>query len=162
MPAGVLAADGAPLRIADVAVPPEREVELDVVLDQVSEGVMVSGTISCTWVGECARCLRDVDGESVAEVRELFETSPTDGESYELGHELVDLEPMVRDAVLLELPIEAVRCPFPDPCPHAPAQLGDASGDADGAEAETPSSAAGGLADPRWAALDELQFDDED
>ncbi len=157
VPAAGLAGDGPELRVADVSVSPGARVAVEVVLDQVSEGVMVTGTVTCTWSGPCARCLHRVEGDAVAEVGELFETVPEEGESYPLGEEVLDLTPMVRDAVLLELPIAAVRCPFPEPCEHLPDELRQPPDDED--EAEDPTSAQTG--DPRWAALDELVFDDD-
>ena len=38
-------------------------------------------------------------------VDELFETHPLEGETYKLDDDVIDLEPMVRDASLLELPL---------------------------------------------------------
>lgn len=155
-----------PLRVADVSVDPGAELGVEVVLDRVSEGVMVVGTVTCTWSGDCARCMRPVEGQATSEVGELFETTPQEGESYLLDHEYVDLVPMLRDAVLLELPIGAVACPYPDPCPYAPPELtagddltlDDADTDLDDGNVRRD----GGdprLADPRWAALDGLVFD---
>lgn len=159
----VAAADvgqGEPLRVADVSLDPDTDIAVEVVLDLVSEGVMVTGSVGSPWVGECARCLRQVRGRSDAEVTELFELRPTEGESYLLDHEVVDLGPMVRDAVLLELPIEVIRCADPAECEAAQAELGELSEsvtigepDADGEDRA--------VADPRWAALDELRFDDD-
>jgi uncharacterized protein len=156
---------GISLRVADVSVDPGTAVGVDVVLDQVTEGVMVVGTVTCTWSGDCARCVRPVDGVATAEVGELFETAPQEGESYLLDTEYVDLVPMVRDAVLLELPIGAVACPNPDPCPHAPPELASDADDPDGPDDDSGEGAGTqreGLADERWAALDALVFDDEE
>jgi len=74
-------------------------------------------------------------------VDELFEATPVDGETYPIrGHE-IDLEQLIRDAVLLELPL-APHCERPcDPTP-----TGD-DADLD----DLP-------ADPRWAVLSELEI----
>ena len=60
---------------------------------------------SAPWTGECRRCLGDAHGIARAEVREIFEARPTEGETYPLTGDHIDLEPLVRDAVLLSLPL---------------------------------------------------------
>jgi uncharacterized protein len=140
--------------LGDVRVGTEESVQIDIELDVVTEGVMVSGAVVSHWRGPCARCLTMVSGSSVAEVQELFETQPVEGESYLLGEELLDLAPMVRDAMLLELP-SVVRCREGEPCLDA-----DLEGYIDGDEAADDESGPPRLADPRWSALDELRFDE--
>ena len=88
-----------------------REIDYSTFLDQVREGVVATGVISTTWNGDCSRCLRPVEGMATTEVEELFEEHPREGESYPLHQEFIDLEPMVRDAILLELPVGVVRSP---------------------------------------------------
>ena len=122
---------GEELKVADVRVSESSDVVIDVALDPVSEGVMVTGSVTSTWSGACARCLEVVEETATAEVGELFETRPREGESYLLDEEFADLAPMVRDAVLLELPIGAVSCPHPDPCPHLPVELQAAEDEGD-------------------------------
>ena len=146
---------GEELKVADVRVSESSDVVIDVALDPVSEGVMVTGSVTSTWSGACARCLEAVEQTATADVGEVFETRPREGESYPLDEEFADLAPMVRDAVLLELPIGAVGCPHPDPCPHLPVELQVAED-----EGDEPTEDA--LADPRWAALDQLVFDSDD
>ena len=118
-------------------------------------GVTVNGKVSVNWNAECSRCLRPVDGYVVAEVEELFEETPSDGESYQLNDEFIDLEPMIRDAVLLELPVGVIRCSGLEEClAAAPAYT---VSDTDfGEDKESRESK-----DPRWAALDDLTFDEE-
>lgn len=149
--------------ISTAAVPAGAEVELDLVLEALSTGLTVTGNVRAPWVGECRRCLGEVTGVAETHVQEVFERHPTEGETYPLADDHVDLEPMVRDAVLLSLPL-APLCsqdclgPAPDEFP--------ATVEADGPEAPAAGSDAadeppsGG--DPRWAALDALRFDDED
>ncbi len=48
-----------PMGIEVIAVPPVRTIDLDLRLEAVAEGVLVSGTAAATAVGECARCLVD-------------------------------------------------------------------------------------------------------
>ena len=145
----------APLHIGDVLVPSDHLVVIDLVLDKVSEGVAVSGKVGVNWAADCARCLRQIDGEATAEVEELFEQDPREGESYLLGDEFLDLAAMVREAILLELPVGVVRCVDSQECSDAAPSYGAGKNDPSG---ETPESEMG---DPRWAALDELVFDEE-
>jgi uncharacterized metal-binding protein YceD (DUF177 family) len=62
---------------------------------------------------------------------------------------------MIRDAVLLELPVGVIRCAAPEEClAAAPAyQTSDNNSDEDQDRKESK--------DPRWAALDDLTFEDE-
>jgi uncharacterized protein len=130
-------------------VPDDAVVAVDVTLESVPNGVMAYGTVTAPWVGACRRCLRDATGEATTRVRELFERRPTEGETYRLAGEEVDLEPLVRESVLLELPL-APLCADDcrGLCPQCGADLNE--GECDCPAVET---------DPRWAALDELRFD---
>src|SRR5438093_1572777 len=138
------------LAITNSRVPDDKDVRLDVVLESVHEGILASGTVSARWDGECRRCLRTVSGELRASFRELFEAEPTEGESYPLRHEQVDLEPLAREVVLLELP-QAPLCRDDclGLCPHCGADLN-----------EGPCDCVPEDRDPRWAALDVLRTDD--
>lgn len=101
-----------PLGFAGViAVPAGGPVELDLLLESVVEGVLVSGTAAAALVGECARCLDPISDEVEVEVTELFaypdsttEETTDDDEVSHLVDDLLDLEPTVRDAIVLALP----------------------------------------------------------
>jgi uncharacterized protein len=86
------------------------------------------------------------------DLSEVFEARPTPGETYPIQGDDIDLEPVVRDAVLLHLPLAPLcgddcRGPAPDAFPAVPADVAGAeSGDAP-------------VRDPRWAALDVLRDD---
>ena len=146
--------------IADVRIAKDSVVAAELVLSQVREGVLVSGTLSVPWVGECSRCLFPVDGLAEAFVQELFELNPKEGESYLLGEEIADLTPMARDSLLLELPIAAVPCPFEEPCENYPQELIDSGIALKFLEKERAET--GSVSDPRWAALGNLIFDDDE
>jgi|TARA_B110000914_G_scaffold38593_1_gene31931 uncharacterized protein len=146
--------------IADVRIAKDSVVAAELVLSQVREGVLVSGTLSVPWVGECSRCLFPVDGLAEAFVQELFELNPKEGESYLLGEEIADLTPMARDSLLLELPIAAVPCPFQEPCENYPQELIDSGIALKFLEKERAET--GSVSDPRWAALGNLIFDDDE
>lgn len=156
------------LAISTAAVPEGSEVGVDLELESISNGIVAHGTITVPWEGACRRCLEPVSGSAAIEVREIFERHPTEGETYPLADEVVDLEPMVRDAALLALPLaplcaEGCLGPSPESFPTGPlaeAERGGspASGSAlDGAGGGGEDGGVGG--DPRWAALAELRFE---
>ena len=79
------------------------------------EGVLVSGTAAAALTGECARCLDSISDEVEVELRELFaypdsatDTSTDEDEVSRVVDERIDLEPVVRDAMLLSLPSSPV------------------------------------------------------
>jgi uncharacterized metal-binding protein YceD (DUF177 family) len=86
------------------------------------------------------------------EIREVYETKPTDGETWPLVHDHVDLGPLLHDVALLALPLaplcaEGCLGPDPDRFPARAAVEGDADADDDARPK-----------DPRWAALDDLEL----
>ncbi|HEX2212646.1 MAG TPA: DUF177 domain-containing protein [Mycobacterium sp.] len=85
--------------------------ELDLRLESVSEGVLVTGTVSAPTAGECARCLTPVTGDVEIDLTELFAfpDSATDEttEADEVGRvvdDTVNLEQPIIDAVGMALP----------------------------------------------------------
>ena len=112
-------------------------------LERIPDGIVVRADVEATWHGECSYCLRDLVETVHLHADELFEMVPIEGETYPIqGHE-IDLEQLVRDTVLLELPL-APHCD--EPC-HAEADPA--------ASAAEPTDAP---SDPRWAALSELEI----
>jgi uncharacterized protein len=141
------------LRVADSRIPESAVVTADVDLDSVDGGIEVSGLVEAPWVGECRRCLKEVGGTLECEVREVYRRRPPgeppgqDEETYPLAGEMLDLRPLVRDALLLELPMAPLcREDCAGLCPTCGADL---------SEGPCGCSPAGG--DPRWAALDVLR-----
>jgi uncharacterized protein len=136
------------LRSVDTSVDPDLDIEVFAGLEAISEGLVADGRISAPWRSECRRCLREVEGRVEVEFRELFEARPRDGETYLLGHEEVDLEPLIREAVLLALPLTPLcRAECEGICPTCGADLN-----------EGPCGCPPGGRDPRWAALDDLHL----
>jgi len=134
----------ADLRVGVAEVPPGEDLDVEATLEWVTDGLLASGTISVPWHAECQRCLGPADGRIDFEFRELFERTPRDGESYRLGHDSIDLEPLVREAVMLELPLVplcAANCAGLCPTCGADLNLGACG-------CVTASI------DPRWAALE--------
>ena len=82
-----------------------KPVAIDLMLERVPEGIVVRGNIVATWNSACSRCIEPVGGEISVHVDELFETHPLEGETYKLDEDVIDLEPLVRDALVLELPL---------------------------------------------------------
>ena len=131
--------------------------DLDLRLESVSEGVLVTGTVTAPTTGECARCLTPVTGTVDVDITELFaypgsETEATTEED-EVGRvvtdrdgESVDLEQTVVDAVGLVLPFSPLcREDCPGLCPECGVALATAGADHHH-----------DLIDPRWAKLSKL------
>ncbi|HTX96092.1 MAG TPA: DUF177 domain-containing protein [Mycobacterium sp.] len=99
--------------------------ELDLQIQSVSEGALVTGTVSAPTVGECARCLTPVEGRVQVRLTELFaypdSTTEATTEEDEVGRivdDTIDLEQSVIDAVGLDLPFSPVCTPdCPGLCP---------------------------------------------
>jgi uncharacterized protein len=121
------------LRVELAGVPAGAEVDVDVRLEAVHEGVLVTGTASAPVVGECARCLEPVTSEVEANFQELYryEPSPEEDDDEEdillLDGDLLDLEPVLRDAVVLALPLSPLCSDdCAGLCPECGVRLADA------------------------------------
>ena len=120
---------------------------LDLRLEAVMEGVLVSGTARGSLRGECVRCLDPLHQEISCELQELFAypgaRHPDDEDDLpRMDGDLLDLEPVVRDAVVLALPFQPVCRPdCPGLCPQCGTRLADDPGH------EHPTI------DSRWSAL---------
>jgi uncharacterized protein len=132
-----------------VGVPEGSDIELDLRLESVVEGVLVTGTARVHVEGECVRCLDPVSAEQEVRVQELYyypDQNIDDGEAERLEGDFIDLEPLLRDAVVLGLPFRPVcRDDCQGLCPECGARLEDDPGH--GHE----------QGDPRWAALQALR-----
>jgi uncharacterized protein len=117
-------------------VPAGAELELEVQLEGVAEGVLVTATVTVPLAGECARCLEPFTSATKVHFQELFaveedesDSDQSDGEeSYRLdGSGLLDLEPALRDAVVLELPLSPLcEDGCQGLCPECGVRLADA------------------------------------
>ncbi len=127
----------------------DRPIVVEVTLERVSDGIVVRGTVSAGWEAACSRCLVPVGGELALQVGELYERQPLEGETYLLADDdVLDLEPMIRDALLLELPaVPLCRSECAGLCPTC------------GVDRNlTGCSCADHEPDPRWAALRSLEL----
>lgn len=132
------------------AVPEGDHVEGDVMLESVAGGISVAGTVRASWVGECRRCLVPASGALSVKVLEHYTEGGDGSDTYPLVRDEVDLEPMLHDAILLELPLAPLcsdNCR--GLCPVCGANRNEESC---GCEEDRT--------DPRWAALGALRLAD--
>lgn len=132
------------------SVPEEEPVVMDLLLEGVVEGVYVTGPVEGPLRLSCARCLRPIEQRFRVEVAELFAREPDEeADEYALEDAELDLEPMVRDAVVLAMPFSPLCRP-------------DCLGLCErcGGDRNLGECSCGPRVDPRWAALDELDLDD--
>jgi uncharacterized protein len=133
-----------------IGVPQGAPLDVDLRLESVTEGVLLSGTATGPLTGDCGRCLEPVSDELVVDFRELFaypdsttdETTEQD-EVHRLDGDYLDAEPVVRDAIVLGLPFTPLCRPdCAGLCPTCGQRLD-----------ELPDDHAHETLDPRWAAL---------
>jgi len=160
------------LHVGEVVVVDGR-VDVDLEAEARGPDVVVSGGVRAKWLGPCRRCLGDVGGYLDLRVQEVLsagsgvpgrrdvgpdESAGTRGESgdaYPLGGDEADLEPVIRDAVLLALPLSPLcveDCAGPDPDRFPTARAAGSAEEAGGDKLPV---------DPRWAALDVLHAPEE-
>lgn len=136
----------------------------EVTVESIERGVSVRGGVRFGWAGECRRCLEVTGGELDVDIDEIFQVdAPEDSELLPLVGDQIDLVPLVREAVVLSLPLAPLcreDCPGPDPDRY-PAMTEEGLADAEATDrAEDGGAADGPPRDPRWAVLDQLQLDD--
>ena len=132
-----------------ISIPEGTEIELKLRLEAVMEGVLVSGIASGVAVGECIRCLDEVRLPLEVSLAELFsypENRVAEDEEEDIRlveEDLINLEPVLRDAVVLALPFQPLcRDDCPGLCIECGARLAD-----------DPEHGHDDPIDPRWAAL---------
>jgi uncharacterized protein len=162
------------LRLELARVPVGADLQLDVRFEAVTEGVLVTGSATAPLEGECARCLGPLASSVTASFTELYlyqpdkhdrhakhdkhdkherfdeDTEADDEETFHLDGDLLDLEPVLRDAVVLALPMSPLcREDCPGLCIECGVPLAEAGPDHGHQDAS----------DPRWAGL--KQYDDQ-
>ena len=156
------------LRLELIEVPAGADVALEVRFEAVSEGVLATGTAIAPLAGECARCLTPLTSSVTAGFQELYlypdgrhdrhdkhdEQEEQDAEElHYLDGDLLDLEPVFRDAVVLALPMSPLcREDCPGLCIECGVPLADAG----------PGHRHEAAADPRWAALQQFGNTEDD
>lgn len=126
------------------------ELALDVRLESVHEGILVSGTADGEYTGVCGRCLIDISQPVEVEFQELFAYPGEEETDFEVQDDHVDLETLVRDAAVLSLPFQPVCQPD---CPGLDPNTGERLTASTGAEQVAP-------IDPRWSALQQITDQD--
>ena len=141
-----------------ISVPEGSDLELDLVLTSVSEGVYISGRVRGSLIGECGRCLNEIGESFEVSLAELYayaesttEETTDEDEVGRMQGDLIDLEPALRDAVVLTLPTNPLcRQDCPGLCPDCGVHFDDLPADHSHEDA-----------DPRWAALRNLSRSEE-
>ncbi len=148
-----------------IGVPAGSEIVLELRLESVVEGVLITGTAEASVAGECVRCLEPVEDALDVDFQELYYYAESDergrtrsggtseeeqadedeDETYRLEGDYFDLEPVLRDAVVLALPLQPV---CQDDCLGLCSECG--------ARLSDDPSHHHDAADPRWAALQGL------
>lgn len=147
----------AELGIEVLTVPEGSPVHVDLRLEAVMEGVLVTGSAQADLVGECVRCLDPIEDSVDVRFQELFVYDDDGGASgsselddeldvRRLEGDLIDLEPLLRDAVVLALPFQPLCS---EDCAGLCPECGERLADDPGHRHADP-------IDPRWAALTDL------
>jgi uncharacterized protein len=123
--------------------------EIDLKLEGLHEGILVTGEVKTEATGECVRCLDPVTIPLQVEFQELFAYSLDEAFDFAVRDDHVDLEPVVRDAVVLALPFQPVCRPD---CAGLDPETGERL-------ADNPDRSPREVLDPRWAALEGFQAD---
>ena len=136
-----------------IGVPPGSEIDLDLRLESVMEGVLVSGTATVALTGECGRCLEPVVDTLTVDLQELFaypesttEETADDEETSVMEGDHLDLEPALRDAVVLALPLTPL---CREDCAGLCATCGERLDD-------LPEDHSHEVPDARWSALQDM------
>jgi uncharacterized protein len=140
-----------------IGVQPGTDMDLELRFEAVHEGILVSGTALVDVTGECSRCLDPLAYDLEVDVQELFlyEKPSGDGavedeeEQRWVEHDQIDLEPVLRDAVVTALPFQPV---CREDCQGLCSECGIHLVDEPGHHHE--------ILDPRWAALKGLTGED--
>lgn len=137
----------ADLGLADSRFGADDEIDVHLRLESLTDGIVVVGSIDVPWHGACRRCLRPLAEVAVCDVDELYQTTVTNSEAFEIVDNQLDLLPMVRELALLDAP-QAPLC-RPDCaglCLVCGADLNDATCDCVAPVLES-----------QWAVLDQLK-----
>ncbi|MEZ3161523.1 DUF177 domain-containing protein [Microbacterium sp. BWT-B31] len=132
-----------------VSVAEGEPVLIEVRLESVHEGILVTADIDTRYTGICGRCLTDVAQALQVEFQELFAYPGQEETDFEVQDDHVDLETPVRDAIVLSLPFQPVCQPD---CPGLDPATGERMTASTGSEQSAP-------IDPRWGALKDYTTD---
>lgn len=139
------------LTLEMIGVPTGAPVRISGRIEAVMEGVLASGEVDVDIHGSCVRCLESIDYPLSVDFAELFvyDDRPADDDEARLVGDLLDLETVIHDAVLLDLPTNPLCRPdCQGICPECGANFNT-----------DPDHAHAAPIDPRWSALESLQGD---
>jgi uncharacterized metal-binding protein YceD (DUF177 family) len=88
---------------ADKRLNDETEIEIALQLESINGGIIVQGTVTGQSQLLCGRCLRTIEYANVASIDEMYQRVPDNPDAYPIVGESLDLQPMVREMVLLSL-----------------------------------------------------------
>jgi uncharacterized protein len=126
-----------------IAVKDAANVHLDLRMESLHDGILVSADVETVAEGECGRCLIDIALPVRVDIQELFAYSFDEAFDYTVDEDHIDLEPLVRDAVVLSLPFQPV---CREDCPGLDPETGERL-------ADFPDRKPKKVLDPRWSAL---------
>ncbi len=112
-----------------VRVPEGGDLAVEVRLENVTDGVLVTASVTAPLAAECARCLDEFSSAAQVTFQELFavEAGGSGDDGYLLHGDLLDLEPALRDALVLDLPLSPLCRPdCPGLCGTCGVRLADA------------------------------------
>ena len=129
-----------------VAIPAGEEVEISVRLESVHEGILATGEIFSVAHSSCSRCLDEMKLKIEVDFQELFAYSVSSDDELVVSGEHIDLEQVVIDSVVLNLPFQPVCS---EDCLGLCAECGLKLNEDPGHQHET-------AVDPRFSALKDL------
>jgi len=133
-----------------IQVPPGEDISIDLRLECVIDGILASGVARTVAKSECVRCLEPLEIDLSADFQDMYSYEPMGEETFQMDGDLLDLEPAIRDALVLALP----QSPYCSEdclglCPLC------------GFEMKSDPSHGHDEIDPRWQALSSLLQDKE-
>jgi len=137
----------AELGLTDDRSAPNDLVTVDLHLESMSDGIVVTGEIGVPWHGICRRCLKTLAERTISPVDELYQTVVTDPEAFEIVGDQLDLMSMVRELALLDAPSTPLCQPdCKGLCPHCGTDLNVSTCDCEAPRQSSP-----------WDVLDQLK-----
>lgn len=128
-------------------IPKGAELDLDVRLESVHEGILATGDVFVDADAECSRCLEPLTVPVEVDFQELFAYSVDNEDDFAVEDEQINLEQVIRDAVVLSLPFQPVCS---EDCLGLCANCGVKM-------AENPHHVHEAVIDSRWSALEKLK-----
>lgn len=135
------------LGIGDTRFDGAAAVTVSLRLESLTDGIVVDGELRAPWADSCRRCLAPASGEVVSNIHELYQSTATDPDAFEIVGDQIDLVPMIREHILLDAPLAPLcRSDCAGLCPTCGIDRNTAGCDCVNA-----------IVDPRWDALSQLK-----